>query len=139
MGPKEIEPNVVYWDWNEYEHVHHDEVGDRLEWRSEKRKRKQIFLLLPKAVSDAAWLKATIAARESHMNKGTRAADGQKYGRKLTLGWIKLHYPGYDDFRTAPTLEQPELLAAFYPLIREIDRLVERASPTITNTLRSAQ
>ena len=131
MGRNEIQPNVVYWDWAEYDHPYQVEVGeDKLEWRIEKRKRKRIkFLLLPSVISSAAWLKATVAARECHMNKGTRGADGQKYGRKLTLGWIKLRYPGYDNFRTAPTLEQPELLAAFYPLIREMDSLVQWAVP----------
>jgi hypothetical protein len=126
MTTREIEPNVVYWDWAEYEHVYQDED----EVQREKRQRKQIkFLLLPNAVSEAAWLKAHLAAEESYMNRGGRKADGQRYGRKLTLGWIKLRYPGYDNMRTAPTLEQPELLAAFYPLIREMDRLVERAVP----------
>jgi Oxygenase domain of the 2OGFeDO superfamily len=108
----------------------HDFGNGGFELRREKSKRKQIkFLLLPGVISGAAWLKATVAARESHMNKGSRAADGQKYGRKLTLGWIKLRYPGYDNMRTAPTLEQPELLAAFYPLLREMDSLVQRAVP----------
>jgi hypothetical protein len=136
MGRNEIEPTVVYWDWNEYEHVYQ---GDDLEIRREKRKRKQIkFLLLPKAISGAAWLKATVAARESYPNKGSRAADGQRYGRKLTLGWMP-QLPGYAEgsgyynVRSAPTLEQPELLAALYPLVRDMDRLMERAVPDYYN------
>jgi len=106
LGRNEIEPNVVYKD------------GKQLK-----------FLLLPNAISEGVWIKATVAARESHMNKGSRGADGQLYGRKLTLGWIKLRYPGYDNMRTAPTLEQPDLLAAFYPLIREMDSIIEQAVP----------
>ena len=132
MADREIEPNVVYWDWNEYDHIYQD---DYFQIRREKRKRKQIkFLLLPKAISEAAWLKATVAAQDSYMNKGSRKADGQKYGRKLTLGWFP-QMPGYAagsgyyNVRTAPTLEQPDLLAAFYPLIRDMDRLVEQAVP----------
>lgn len=126
MGRKEIEPNVVYWDWAEFDYAYYE--GDEV--RHEKRKRKQIkFLLLPSVISPAPWLKAAEAANGCYMNKGSRAADGQKYGRKLTLGWIKLRYPGYDNMRTAPTLEQPDLLAAFYPLIRDMDRIIERAVP----------
>jgi hypothetical protein len=106
MGRNEIEPNIVYKD------------GGQIK-----------FLLLPEAISGAAWLKATLAARAAYPNKGSRKADGQKYGRKLTLGWMKLRYPGYDNMRTAPTLEQPELVAAFYPLLREMDTLVENAVP----------
>ena len=135
MGRNEIAPNVVYWDWAEYEHAHQVEVGEKLGWRREKRQRKQIkFLLLQNVISNPAWLKAHIAAEESHMNKGSRAADGQKYGRKLTLGWLP-QLPGYAagseyyNVRTAQTLYQPELLAAFYPLIREMDGLVARAVP----------
>src|ERR1035441_10552785 len=56
VGPNEIEPNVVYKD------------------------DKQVkFLLLPKVISEAAWLKAHIAATDSRtdsrMTKGTREAD----------------------------------------------------------------
>jgi len=111
MGRNEIEPNVAYKD------------GKQLK-----------FLLLPKAIDSAAWLKAHVAATESYPNKGSRKADGQRYGRKLTLGWLPqidgyAKGSGYYNVRTAPTLMQPELLAALYPLIREMDRLMERAVP----------
>jgi hypothetical protein len=132
MGRDEIEPNVAYWDWNEYEHVYQD---DDLEIRRETKNRKQLkFLLLPKAIDSAAWLKATIAAQKAHMSRGSRAANGQQYGVKLTLGWLPqrpgyAEGSGYYNVRTAPTLMQPELLTAFYPLIRDMDRLMERAVP----------
>jgi hypothetical protein len=104
---KEIEPNVVYKD------------GEQIK-----------FLLLPQAISEAAWLKAHVAARDAHMQSNSRReANAQAYGRKLTLGWIDLRLPNYENMRTAPTLEQPELLAALYPLIRDMDKLIERAVP----------
>ncbi len=104
---KEIEPNVVYKD------------GEQIK-----------FLLLPQAISEAAWLKAHVAAHDAHMQSNSRReANAQAYGRKLTLGWIDLRLPNYENMRTAPTLEQPELLAALYPLIRDMDRLIERAVP----------
>src|SRR5258708_16937334 len=63
MATKEIEPNTVYWDWVEYEHVYQD--GDEIQ--REKRKRKQIkFLLLPNVISNPTWLKAHLAAEDSY-------------------------------------------------------------------------
>jgi hypothetical protein len=60
------------------------------------------------------------------LEQGGRQANGQVlFGKKLTLGWMKLQYPGYDNIRTAPTLEQPKLLAAVCPLLREMDSLIE--------------
>jgi hypothetical protein len=106
LGRNEIEPNVVYKDG------------------------KQIkFLLLPKAISEAAWLKALLAAQESSLNPSSRAANGQFYGRKLTLGWIKLRYPGYDNIRTVPTLEQQRLVAALYPLLHDMDAAMDEKIP----------
>lgn len=106
LGRNEIEPTVVYKDG------------------------KQIkFLLLPKVISEAAWLKALLAAQESRLNSSSRAANGQVYGKKLTLGWIKLRYPGYDNIRTAPTLEQPRLVAALYPLLHEMDAAMDEKIP----------
>lgn len=132
---KTIEPNCVYWDWAEYERVHQVDTGEKpFELRREKSKRKQIkFLLLRNVISGAAWLKATCAAREAKLSRSSREANGQVYGKKLTLGWIKLRYPGYDNMRTAPTLEQPKLLAALYPLLHEMDSLVAENLPEYHN------
>jgi len=120
-GAKEIEPNVVHWDYAQ---------------RKGKQVRQVKFLLLPNAISAAAWLKATIAAREhrGEMKKGTRAGDGQVYGKKLTLGWLPqlpghAQKSGYHNVRTAPTLEYPRLLAAMFPLIREMDQLIQTNLP----------
>jgi hypothetical protein len=80
----------------------------------------------------SAWLTLTEAAElaREEMKKGQRAADGQIYGRKLTLGWLPqlpghAKQSGYHNVRTAPTLELPKLVAAFYPLLRNMDALVE--------------
>lgn len=137
MGHHEIEPNVVYWDWAEYEHKF-QEVGDQLEWRTEKRKRKQIkFLLLPKAIETGAYRQAETflqaADRRGVFKTGSRAANGQKYGTKVTLGWMKLRYPGYDNMRTAPTCDNPELLAGLYPLFTNMDSLLQEAVPEYYN------
>jgi len=103
----EIEPNVVYKDG------------------------KQIkFLLLPKAISAAAWLTAHVAAMASKPKKGSRRApNAQVHGRKLTLGWIDLGLPNYNNMRTAPTLEYPELVAALWPLLHDMDTLMDQNIP----------
>lgn len=106
MGCKEIEPSVVYKDKDQIK-----------------------FLLLPKAISEAAWLKALRAAQKSRLNSSSRAANGQRYGKKLTIGWIKLGYPGYDNIITAPTLEQPKLAAALVPLLLEMDAAMDEKIP----------
>ena len=104
-----IEPNVVYRDEDT---------------------RQIKFLLLPKSISVSPYLKALEALSEADWNKGSRQANGQVlFGKKITLGWMKLNYPGYDNIRTAPTLEQPRLLAAVSPLLREMDSLVEQKIP----------
>lgn len=138
-GANEIEPNILHWDWAEYEQLYQGEeiVDDKFVVHRETRKRKQIkFLLLPRAISAAAWLKATEAALNyrEEMRKGDRKADGGIDGRKLTLGWLPL-LPGrvagnkYTNVRTQPTLDYPHLLAAFYPLLREMDTLVAENLP----------
>ena len=108
-----IEPNVVYRDRNT----------------------KQIkFLLLPKAISVSPYLTALEALNEADWTKGGRTANGQVlFGKKITLGWMKLQYPGYDNMGTAPTLEQPKLLAAVSPLVREMDSLVDANIPEYHN------
>jgi hypothetical protein len=68
------------------------------------------------------------------MTKGTREADAQVHGRKLTLGWLPSlpgHSKGsrYYNMRTAHTLKQAGLVAAFYPLLREMDALVDMNVP----------
>lgn len=137
-GPKQIEPNTLYWDWANYERSYYEEGSFK---EKITRKRKQVkFVLLPKALSPAAWLKATMAARDvkEQMRKGTRAADGQVYGGKLTLGWLP-QLPGhakkskYDNVRTEPTLTFPKLLAALFPLLREMDHLVADNLPEYYN------
>ena len=136
MGRNEIEPNVVYWDWAEYRSTLAKLRSARSSSGALRRNRgsKSSSSCSKMSSPSPAWLKAHIAVEESHMNKGSRAADGQKYGRKLTLGWLP-QLPGYaagsgyNNVRTAQTLYQPELLAALYPLIREMDQLVERAVP----------
>ena|ERR1035437_415480 len=103
----EIEPNVVYKD------------GDQIK-----------FLLLPKAISEAAWLKAHVAAMASKPKKGSRrAANAQVHGRKLTIGWINLKLPNYWNMRTAPTLEHPELVAALWPLLHDMDTAMDQNIP----------
>jgi hypothetical protein len=132
-GANEIEPNTVYWDWAERSYNYYE--GQTV--TPETRRVKQVkFVLLPKALSPAAWLKATTAAREykGQMKKGTRAGDGQVYGKKLTLGWLPMlpghaQKSGYHNVRTAPTLEQPRLLAAMFPLLREMDQLIHTNLP----------
>lgn len=100
-GPTTIEPNVAY--------------------RSDGQLK---FLLLPDALSAGACLKATVALKDAGFQKGSRrAAIAQKNARKLTVGWIAPIHPTYKNMRTAPTLEQPELLADLYPLLIEMDRL----------------
>lgn len=118
-GTKQIEPNIVHWDYDQ---------------RNGKRVKQIKFLLLPQVISEGAWLKAHCAAMyDARPKKGTRAGDGQVYGKKLTLGWIKLRYPGYDNMRTAPTLEQPKLLAALYPLLMDMDQLIADNLPDYHN------
>jgi hypothetical protein len=108
-----IEPNVVYRDRNT---------------------RQIKFLLLPKAISVSPYLTALEALNEADWTKGGRTANGQVlFGKKITLGWMKLQYPGYDNMRTAPTLEQPKLLAAVSPLVRKMDELVEANIPEYHN------
>ena len=103
----EIEPNVVYKDG------------------------KQIkFLLLPKAISAAAWLKAHEAAMKAKLQKNSRrAANAQVHGRKLTIGWIDMELPNYSNMRTAPTLEKPELVAALWPLLHDMDTAMDQNIP----------
>src|SRR5258708_35496079 len=75
MGRNEIQPNIIYKD------------GDQVK-----------FLLLPKAIDGGAYHSAEqtlIAAyRSGGMNTGSRAANGQRYGKKLTIGWYP-QVPGH--------------------------------------------
>jgi hypothetical protein len=105
----EIEPNVVYRDATT---------------------RQIKFLLLPGVIPFGPYMTALEALKKADWQKGSRTANGQVlFGKKITLGWIKLRYPGYDNMRTAPTLEQPRLLAALYPLLIEMDELVHEKLP----------
>ena len=130
MGPHEIEPYVVYWDWAEHEHVYQD---DDLQTRREPQQRKQVkFLLLPEAITPAAYDsadKAIQALKWSDWKTTTRAASGQRRGRKLTLGWWpqppgRSAASGYTNVLTALTLAHPVLLAALYPLLHNMDDLL---------------
>ena len=106
-GPKEIEPNIRYQD------------GKQLK-----------FLLLPESISAAAWLKANAAAMESKPQKGSRRrANAQVHGRKLTIGWMRNVDPRYPNMRTAPTLEHPELVAALWPLLHDMNVLMDQNIP----------
>ena len=139
MGRNQIEPNCVYWDWEEDAHSYQAETSEGLEWRREKRKRKQVkFLLLPNAISSGAYHKAHMALCAAYasgaMSRGSRAANGQRYGTKLTVGW----YPqlpghaegsGYFTVRTAPTLDNPQLVSGVYDLLKDMDRLIEESVP----------
>ena len=104
-----IEPNVVYRD-------------------AETRDIK--FLLLSKAIQFGPYVTALEALQNADWQKSSRTANGQVlFGKKITVGWIKLPYPGYDNMRTAPTMEQPRLLAALYPLLLEMDEIVHEKLP----------
>src|ERR1017187_514028 len=130
MGPQEIEPCVVYWDWAEYEHVYQD---DDLQIKRKKQQRKQVkFLLLPEAIKPHAYHSADVAIRalkKKDWQACARSANGQPRGRKLTLGWLP-QLPGrsvgsdYYNVRTAPTLAYPDLIAALYQLLQNMDDLL---------------
>jgi hypothetical protein len=92
IGPKEIEPNTVYFD--PYQ--------------------KQIkFLLLPKAVPNA-YTRLLPILESVKWQHCARAANGQKHGKKITVGWLP-QLPGraigsrYYNVRTKETLDQPQL------------------------------
>ena len=105
-----IEPNVVYRD------------AQTLEVK---------FLLLPKAISFGPYVTALEALKNADWQKSGRKANGQVlFGKKITVGWIELPYPNYNNMRTAPTLEQPRLLAALYPLLIEMDGLLQEKLPS---------
>lgn len=115
MGANEIEPNVVYRDG------------------------KQIkFLVLPKALPNSYLRVLDVlqqkAQDHSGWKKGSRKADGQRRGKKITVGWFPqkpFHVAGhgYHNVRTAATLENPEILAALYPMLWEMDDKVAEYLP----------
>ena len=127
MGKNEIEPNIVYWDWEQIRQ------GRKLI------KRKQIkFLLLPKALPNSSTrlldvLERTAKAHEA-WKKGSRSSDGQKHGTKISIGWFP-QLPGcsvgsgYYNVRTAATLEHPEIVAALFPMLKEMDQKVHEKLP----------
>lgn len=110
-GAKEIEPNIVYHDG------------------------KQIkFLLLPDAIPAAAYRRLDDALHLADWAKCDRAANGQKRGKKLTIGWYpqKPNYAkgsGYNNIRTAATLDQPGLVSALRPTLRAMDNAIETELP----------
>jgi len=106
-GAKTIEPNLIY-----------------------RQNGQAKFLLLRDAISSATCFKTTLALKNAGFQKGTRrAAVAQKNARKLTVGWLEPIHPTYKNLRTAPTLEQPRLLADLYPLVLEMDNLVLKHLP----------
>jgi hypothetical protein len=115
MGANEIEPNVVYRD------------GKQLK-----------FLLLPKALPNSYLRVFDVLHQKAKQNegwkKGSRKADGQRRGKKITVGWFP-QLPGhsvgsgYYNVRTAATLENPEILAALYPMLWEMDDKVAEYLP----------
>jgi hypothetical protein len=101
-------------------------------------KRKHIkFLLLPSAISDAAYTKAeraVTALKDSDWKSSSRkAAEGQK-AKKLSLGWLpqiggRSKKSNYYNLRSAPTLALPELYISLRPLLREMDVLLQDKLP----------
>jgi len=119
-GPNEIQPNVVY---------------------SDKAQKQIKFLLLKNALSPKSYNQALDVLKEADWQPCARAANGQKHGKKLTLGWLP-PLPGktagndYDNIRTAPTLDQPNLLHGLRSLVKEMDaKLKEYLPPYYLNAI----
>jgi len=119
-GPKEIQPNVVYRD---------------------KATQQIKFLLLKNALSPSAHNQALDVLMNADWQHCARAANGQKHGKKLTVGWLpplpgKTKGHDYDNVRTAPTLDQPNLLHGLRPLVREMNaKLCEYLQPYYLNAI----
>src|SRR5208283_797844 len=134
MGPHEIEPCVVYLDLVEHEYTYLD--GDiPIKW---KKQRKQVkFLLLPEAITPAAYHsahEAILKLKKKDWQACDRSANGQPRGRKLTLGWLpqiggRSKRSGYYNVRTAATLAYPDLVIALFPLLRNMDELLRDNLP----------
>ena len=111
MGANEIEPNVIYRDGNQIK-----------------------FLLLPKALPNSH-LRMLEILKNADWKNCARAANGQKHGKKITVGWLpqkayRVAGSGYKNIRTAQTLEQPELMAGLYPMLREMNVQVAEHLPS---------
>src|SRR5262249_53660533 len=126
----------MYWDCEEYDHTYQVDTGDALEFRREKKKRKQLkFLLLPNAISPEAYHRAHMALCAAYSNgafqKGQprceRAAIRNQTHRRVVSAVARSR--GYFNVRTAPALDNPELLAGLYDLFKDMDGLVEDAVP----------
>jgi hypothetical protein len=141
MGQHEIEPNVVYWDWVDEEHVYQgDEIvyqGDEGKFpvHRETRKRKQIkFLLLPGVIPHAINHRLEMALVHADWTQCNRAANGQKNGQKLTVGWFPQREAYatkslYTNIRAAQTLEQPHIMSALRPLLHFMDDKIKEELP----------
>jgi hypothetical protein len=112
-GPKDIQRNVVYFDPAQ----------------------KQIkFLLLKNALSPKSYNQAWSVLKEADWQFCDRAANGQKHGKKITIGWLpqlpgRTEGSGYDNVRTAKTLEQPNLLHGLRSLVKEMDDKLKEYLP----------
>jgi hypothetical protein len=107
MGPKEIEPNIVYYDPNQNEG-----------------KGQVKFLLLPNAIRPYINLHEIL--KRADWKHCARAANGQKHGKKITIGWLpqipgRAKGSGYYNVRNKATLDQPQLLYGLRPLLREME------------------
>jgi hypothetical protein len=123
--PRTIEPGVVYWDW-EQDEPHAAPL-------KRPRRKQPKFVVFPGSLSPGAYHKALCAIldlKKREWQSNSRKSSGNpRLGKKMTLGWmpqLEGHSKGNNhyDVRTAPTIAQPQLLAAFYPLLREMDKLV---------------
>jgi hypothetical protein len=101
-----IEPNVIY----------RDETSKQIK-----------FALFPKAIEIGAYLKALEALRDANWSVGCRTANGQVlFGKKITVGWIQTlaYHMNYPYMLTMNTLEQPQLMAAIFPLLLNMDKVL---------------
>lgn len=136
LAVHEIEPNVVYWDWVEWDQKYmDDDENGNIVMKTEKRKRKQIkFLLLPGVIPQAINHQLEMALVHADWKNCTRAGNGQKGGLKLTVGWLpQTEYFAagsfYTNVRSAQTLEQPHIMRALRPLLKFMDKTIEQELP----------
>lgn len=113
-GPRDIQPNTVYFD----------------------RERKQIKFLVLKGVLSDSYQRAEDALRRADWGNATRKSAGsQPKPRKITWGFFPQtpgHVAGneYESIRNQATLEQPWLAQGLKPLVKKMDACLQEYLPT---------
>lgn len=95
------------------------------------------FLLLPGVLDGDVYQETLDAIKrltKRDWQSSNRSENGQVKARKLTLGWMpqqlwKIGGHGYKNIRTAATLNVPWILPAFFPILQDLDALIETYLP----------